>query len=86
MKIELIKNEANRTVGWSIIGETKEDKLRLGTMRNLLFFGTGDDVIEYDGVSTDPENENLAEKLHFATKGYIKKKKEEFRKKVEEGK
>jgi hypothetical protein len=80
MKIELVRNESGKTVGWSIIGETKEDKLRLGSMRHLLFFGLGDNVVEYDGMTADPNDDDYVEKLHFATKGHIKEKKERRRK------
>jgi hypothetical protein len=83
MQIELVKNEAGKTVGWTIIGETEEDKLRLGSMRNLLFFGMYDNVVEYDGMTSDPEDNDYVLKLHFATKGYIKEKKEKFRKEIE---
>lgn len=72
MKIELVKNDAGNTVGWQIIAETKQDKLRLGSMRNMLFFGFGDSVVEYDGWRADPKDKKYVQSLHFATKKHIK--------------
>lgn len=68
MKIELVKHEG-KTVGWEIIAETTEDKLKLGAMRNIEFYGMNDDAINYDGVETEG---NYAVKLKYATKGYQK--------------
>lgn len=48
MKIDLFKHEGN-AVGWQIVAENKEDQLRLGSIRNLQFFGLGDTAIEYAG-------------------------------------
>lgn len=48
MKIDLFKHEGN-TVGWQLVAENKEDQLRLGSIRNLQFFGLGDTAIEYAG-------------------------------------
>lgn len=83
MKIELIKNEANKTVGWKLVGETKEDKLRLGTIRNMEFFGLGDDVVEYDGITSDPENKNLVSEVRYATKRHCEEEKRKFMEKME---
>lgn len=73
MKIELVKHEG-KTVGWTIIAETTEDKLKLGTMRNMEFFGMDDNVVQYDGVSSenDEAGASYATKLHYATKAYQK--------------
>jgi hypothetical protein len=79
MKIQLNKNEKGQTIGWSIIAESKEDKLTLGSMRNLEFFGSGDDVIKYDGMKSDPEDNNFVIQLNYATKAYKKDKEAEFR-------
>ena len=84
MKVELIKNDTNKTVGWKLVAETKEDKLRLGTIRNMEFFGLNDTVITYDGMKTDPEDENYVVEVLYATKGHQKERKEAFRKMLEE--
>lgn len=76
MKIELIKNDKGQTQGWSIIAENKEDKLTLGTMRNIEFFGMDDNAIEYNGMKSE---DGYAIKLNYATKAYIKNKEVEFR-------
>lgn len=83
MKIELTRDENGKTVGWSITGETREDKLRLGSMRNMLFFGMNDNFVEYDGMETDPNDRDYVLRLKFATRGYIKRKREEFRAQLE---
>lgn len=73
MKIELVKHEG-KTVGWTIIAETTEDKLTLGTMRNMEFFGMDENSVEYDGVSSedDETGASYALKLHYATRAYQK--------------
>jgi len=82
MKIELVKNEEGSTVGWTITGENESEKRTLGSMRNHLYFGMGERVVEYDGMSVDPNDPDYVEKLHFATRAHIKSKKTEIRKRI----
>ena len=49
MKVQIIKDSNNKNIGWSIEGETEEEKLILNTIRNMQFFGFGDESIEYAG-------------------------------------
>jgi hypothetical protein len=79
MRIELVKDESNHTAGWTIIGENEDEKRTLGSMRNLLFWGLKENVVEYDGMSADPDDPNYVAKLHFATRGYTASKKAERR-------
>lgn len=39
MKVELKKNNLGQIVGWSLVAESKDDKLTLGTIRNMQFWG-----------------------------------------------
>lgn len=75
MRIELIMHEG-RTTGWNIIAETIEDKLTLGSMRQVEFWGTGEHRIEYDGMRTDPENDEYIASLHYATRAQKSRDKE----------
>jgi len=49
MKVEILRDENNRAIGWTITGETPEEKLTVNTIRNLQFWGSGDTSIEYAG-------------------------------------
>lgn len=51
MLIEIIKDQNNNDIGWSITGETHEEKLKVNAIRNLVFFGFDDTRIEYAGRS-----------------------------------
>jgi len=52
MHINLIKVD-NKTIGWDLIPDTKEDKLILGSIRHLQFYGLDDEVIKYNGINTE---------------------------------
>lgn len=73
MKIELIM-EDGKTVGWDIIAENDEEKRILGSMRNVEFWGTGDNLIQYNGMTHDPDDERYVASLHYAITSYKKKK------------
>ena len=45
MKIKLRYNKLEKLIGYTLVGETKEDKYILNAVRNLHFF----DTIKYDG-------------------------------------
>lgn len=77
MKITLIKDEKGHTCGWTITAENIDEKLILGSMRNLEFWGSDDDKVEYDGMTADPDNTNYVTSLKYAT---IKHRREEFEK------
>jgi hypothetical protein len=49
MKIALIKDSENKTIGYTIEGETKDEKLIVNSIRNMHFFGINDSEIVYDG-------------------------------------
>ena len=66
MKVE-IKKIDGKSVGWNIIAETEEDKKTLNIMRDLQFWGLGEDVIQYAG-RTDDESEQNVQALHWIKK------------------
>ena len=49
MKVLLIKKDG-KAVGWSIEGETDTERLTLGAIRNMQFFGLGDTAVQYAGI------------------------------------
>lgn len=74
MKVELIKIDG-KTAGWKLVAENEEDRLRLGSIRNMQFFGMNDTAIKYAGVKSWSENEDYAQELAWIQKKY----REEFR-------
>ncbi len=81
MKIELVRDETGKyptkTIGWDIVGETEEEKRILGTMRDFYFWGLHETVIKYDGMTSDPEDEDYVQKLHFRIEAVNKAEREE---------
>lgn len=68
MKIELIKNSAGKVSGYEMIAENQDDKLTLGSIRQMYFFGSGDDVLKYNGIKTEDSPEgDLVVNMSFAT-------------------
>jgi len=68
MKVILLQHES-KTVGWKLKAENKEDKLRLGSIRNIQFFGLDDTAIRYSGMKG--EGDYVAE-LSWAQKKFVK--------------
>jgi hypothetical protein len=79
MKLKLIKNEEKKTVGYTLEAETKEEKLTMGTLRNMFFWGDGDEKPVYDGHNSEEADEgHYVTKLHFVTKKYKKERNDKF--------
>jgi hypothetical protein len=57
MHVEIIKDENNKPIGWSMQGENKEEINKLCDIRNLQFFGFDDTAIEYNGRKEGNDNE-----------------------------
>ena len=53
MKVELLKDENGKAIGWSMQGENPQEIEKLGIIRDLQFFGFDDTAIRYDGRKTD---------------------------------
>ena len=49
MIIEIIKDDKNHPIGWTMKGENPEEIGKLNTVRNLQFFGFDETRIVYDG-------------------------------------
>ena len=49
MKVEITRDENHKAIGWSIEGETEEEKYIVNTIRNLQYGGFNDTAIRYDG-------------------------------------
>ena len=73
MIVKLIRdeNDNNTVIGWSITGETPEEKLIVNTIRNMQFFGFGDEGIEYAG-RTNSEGIDDAGTLSWKQRKHIK--------------
>lgn len=48
MKVEIIKKDGE-PIGWTIVGETQEEKYTVNTIRNLQFFGFDETSVKYGG-------------------------------------
>ncbi len=67
MKVELVKQNG-KTVGWTLIAETTEDRLRLGSIRNMQFFGIKETAITYGGVMSWKEDTKYVQQLAWIQK------------------
>ena len=67
MKIELTKVNG-KIVGYTIEGETHEEKLIVNGIRNMHFFGSGNTVVKYNG--REGGDLNYAGKLKFIQKKF----------------
>ena len=70
MKIVLIKDSKNKTIGYTIEGETKDEKLIVNSIRNMHFFGMDDSRIVYNGREKNPNELEYAGKLIFKQKNH----------------
>ena len=73
MKIELIK-ENGVTVGWDLVPENTDDNLKLGTIRNMQFFGMDDTEVKYDGMESE---NNYVTLIKYRTQGFVNQKEAE---------
>ena len=67
-----IKYKDGSPIGWSIKGETEEEKNKINTIRNLQFFGMDDTKIVYDGRTESDDKNNDVGRLHYIQKGHQK--------------
>lgn len=50
MKVEIIYDENTKApIGWELSGENKDEIRKLGVIRDLTFWGSGEYAIEYAG-------------------------------------
>lgn len=77
MKIELRRDADNKVIGYRLLKEETDDTYTIEYVRDLLFFGMDDNVIQYDGRTSNANGETI--ELKWAKRGYVKKKREEER-------
>ena len=59
MNVQIIRDENGKAVGWSMQGENPQEIDKLGTIRDLQFWGFDDTAIEYNGRrESDDKNNN----------------------------
>lgn len=73
MKVELTKVDG-KIVGWTIKGETNEEKQIVNAIRDLSFWGMDDTRIVYNGRSESTDDD--AGKLHWVQEKHRNNKKE----------
>jgi len=66
MKVELILDENEKAIGWSIDAATEDEKRIVNTIRDLQFWGLDDTAIRYDG--REGGDEKYAGKLKWCQK------------------
>jgi hypothetical protein len=72
MIVELITNEEGHAIGWSMTGDTPEEIKKLGTIRDLQFWGFDDNGVDYAGrTNSDDKNRNPGT-LNWKQRKYIK--------------
>lgn len=67
MRLELIRNFANKIVGYKMIKEPHDDTETFERVRDMYYWNMGEQVLVYDGRSAD-EDTNATKELRFATK------------------
>lgn len=81
MKVKLIKDKDNKVVGWDLIRDNDEEAGAINTMRNMLFFGMYEDVVEYDGMDG---TETQVETLKFRIERVIQEERDAHKKRLRE--
>jgi hypothetical protein len=76
MKVEIVLDENNRACGWEMSGENEEEIKKLGIIRDLQFWGTGDNVITYNGRRQSDDKNNNPGILSWVQKRIQNKRKE----------
>jgi hypothetical protein len=76
MKIELMFNDQQITVGFKLIREDGDDVVTIERVRDMLFWGLGETALDYDGRKSDKETNQTLE-LMFTTKAHQKENKEQ---------
>jgi len=70
MKVEIVRNSDNNVIGYKLIRETLEEIETIERIRDMHFWGMGDNVIEYNGRISDKDTDDTLE-LRFTKKKYI---------------
>lgn len=70
MKLELLRNADNKVVGYKMIKESSDDTAIFEQIRDMYFWNMDDQVLDYDGRTTNDEGYTTT--LKFATKEHKK--------------
>ena len=83
MQLELIKDVADRIVGYKLIKEATDRTYDVEYVRDMIFYGLDDMVLTYDGRTTDKDTGETIE-LRWVSKRYARLKREKEVKEMEE--
>lgn len=83
MKLELIKDVADRIVGYKLIKEETDRTYDVEYVRDMIFYGMEDMALTYDGRTTDKDTGETIE-LRWVSKRYAMLKREKEVKEMEE--
>ena len=71
MKVEIIKNDNNESIGWTMEGENEKEISKLGIIRDLQFFGFEQTSIKYNGRKNSNDKENNPGILSWIQKRFV---------------
>ena len=83
MKLELIKDVADRIVGYKLVKEATDRTYDVEYVRDMIFYGMEDMALTYDGRTTDKDTGETIE-LRWVSKRYAMLKREKEVKDMEE--
>lgn len=70
MKVEIVKNSDDVIIGYKLIRETLEEIETIERIRDMHFWGMGEQVIKYNGRLSEENTDDTIE-LRFTKKKYI---------------
>ena len=83
MKLELIKDVADRIVGYKLVKEATDRTYDVEYVRDMIFYGMEDMALTYDGRTTDKDTGETIE-LRWVSKRYAMLKREKEVREMEE--
>lgn len=83
MKLELIRNKENRIVGYKLVKEVTDNTHDVEYVRDMIFSAMDEDVLTYDGRTTDKQSGETVE-LRWVKKWHASIKRQEMEKEVQE--
>lgn len=72
MLVEILRNEDDHAIGWTLKGENPEEISKLGIIRDLTFWGYDENSIQYNGRKESDDQNNNPGILSWKQKKYIK--------------
>lgn len=77
MRIEFIYNDDGLRVGYKLISETEDDYVKMGAVRDMIFFGFDEKEMVYDGRESTPDDKRI-QALKWCTKEHSEQKRKRF--------